>query len=219
MLERHIEAKHSNLDIDQRKKFPCLELQCGKSFTSKSNLTKHVRHIHEETMSFVCGMVDPRNLKHVASWDGSNACGRALSSKYSLIGHIRTVHLGLGPLRRSVGEEKATCSGDETLMRLTGVGYEGGREIECSIQGCAHRFPREYDLQRHLHSQHGLEVSETDQYHGTLNRPSQASSQDASRNTRMIDTKNVDADYDLDLLTDGFEDYFDHLEGRAATGE
>lgn len=217
MLERHIEAKHSNLDIDQRKKFPCLELQCGKSFTSKSNLQKHVRHVHEEAMSFVCGMVDPRTLKHVTNWDGSNACGRALSSKYNLIGHIRTVHLGLGRLRRSVGEEKAPCSGDEALMRLTGVGYDGGREIVCSIQGCAHRFPREYDLQRHLHSQHGLELSDIDRYHGNLDQLSQASSQDESES--MINTKNVEADYDFELLNGGFEDYFDHLEGQAETGE
>ena len=168
-------------------------------------------------MSFVCGMVDPRTLKHVADWDGSNACGRAMSSKYSLIGHIRTVHLGLGRLRRSFGEEKSPCSGDEALMRLTGVGYEGGREIECSILGCAHRFPREYDLQRHLHSQHGLEDSDIGQDHGTLDRHSQASSQGVSKS--MIDTKNVQADYDSGLLTGEFEDYFDHLEGQAANGE
>ena len=217
MLERHIEAKHSNLDIDQRKKFACLEPQCGRSFTSKSNLKKHVRHIHEEAMSFVCGMIDPKTLNHVANWDGSNACGRALSSKYNLIGHIRTVHLGLGRLRRSVGEEKAPCSGDEALMRLTGVGYEGGREIECSIQGCAHRFPREYDLQRHLHSQHGLEMSDIDQYDGTLDRLSQASSREVSKS--MFDTRNAEADYDGELLTGSFEDYLEHLEGQAATGE
>ena len=168
-------------------------------------------------MSFVCGMVDPKILKHIGKWDGSNACGRALSSKYNLIGHIRTVHLGLGRPRRSVSEEKAPHSGDEALMRLTGVGYEGGREIECSIQGCAHRFPREYDLQRHLHSQHGLEISDIDQYHGPPDRLSQASSQDVSKS--MIDTKNVEADYDFELLSGGVEEYFDHLEGQAATGE
>ena len=162
-------------------------------------------------------MVDPSTLNHVGNWDGSNGCGRALSSKYNLIGHIRTVHLGLGRLRRSVDEGKAPCSGDEALMRLTGVGYEEGREIVCSVQGCAHRYQREYDLQRHLHSQHGMAVSDIGQHHGTLDRLSQTSSQDVSES--VINTKNVEADYNFESPTSGFEDYFDHLEGQAATGE
>ena len=43
-------------------------------------------------------------------------------------------------------------------MRLTGDGYEelSGRHIPCLILGCHYRFLREYDLEIHLRSRHGV---------------------------------------------------------------
>lgn len=210
-LEKHIEAKHSNIDIELRKKYPCIETGCGRSFTSKSNLNKHIRQTHEEARSFVCGMVDPSTLMHVDNWDSSNACGRALSSKYNLIGHIRTVHLGLGRLKRSDREDKERGSNDETLMRLTGVGYEAGRQLECPVQGCEHRFPRDYDLHRHLRSYHDLKTANIDhnqQPSNFLNQQAQL----GSSSLNATDAIKLESDSRLP------DDYFDRLEYQAAVG-
>lgn len=212
-LRLHIEAKHSNIDVGQRKKFPCLEPGCGRSFISKSNRNKHLRHIHEEARSFVCGMVDPKSLLHVQDWDGSNACGRALSSKYNLVGHIRTVHLGLGRLRRFGRQEAEPHRDDEALMRLTGIGYAERRELACLIEGCTHRFPREYDLQRHLQSAHGLEELDA----GTsMDRPLQQPHQLSMSSLENRD--NFRAEQESELQSDDFNDYFDRIENQAAAG-
>ncbi|CAG8639313.1 2859_t:CDS:1, partial [Acaulospora morrowiae] len=40
------------------------------------------------------------------------------------------------------------------LEHLTGFGYERGRKIECTVEGCKYKFKRQYDLSRHLKSMH-----------------------------------------------------------------
>ena len=156
-------------------------------------------------------MVDPTTLMHVDNWDGSNACGRALSSKYNLIGHIRTVHLGLDRLKRSDREDKERGSNGTTLMRLTGIGYEAGRQIECPVQDCDHRFPRDYDLHRHLQSFHDLETANIDhnqQCSDVLNQQAQRGS------SSLHDTDALELESETRLP----EDYFDRLEYQATVG-
>jgi hypothetical protein len=48
------------------------------------------------------------------------------------------------------------------LAMLTGHGYveESGRHIPCLIEGCEHRFHREYDLWVHMSAKHGLEEND-----------------------------------------------------------
>ena len=114
---------------------------------------------------FVCGVVDPKSLNHVGSWDGSDACGEASTSKRNLERHICTIHLGLDASGKSKKEGKHQSLAEPAhnnqvsgLTRLTGFGYETecGRNITCLVQGCNHRFTREYDLEIHLQSRHGL---------------------------------------------------------------
>ena len=152
----------------------------------------------------------------IQNWDGSDACGRALSSKYNLIGHIRTVHLGLSRLKRQEKAEKRQEKADEepnldhmALMRLTGIGYEDGRQTECSIPGCAHRFQREYDLQRHLHSHHHLEASQIDGDRGSTNEIFPQSRYNPT--STSVDTR-------LEHQYADFDDYFNLLEEQAAAG-
>lgn len=45
-LNLHFEAKHGNMPLDQRRRYPCLYPGCGTAFTLKSNLNKHVRAAH-----------------------------------------------------------------------------------------------------------------------------------------------------------------------------
>lgn len=114
---------------------------------------------------FVCGVVDPKTLNHVGNWDGSDACGEASTSKRNLERHICTVHLGLDASGKSKKKgkhqslaEPANNNQVSALTRLTGSGYETetGRNVTCLVPGCNHRFTREYDLEIHLQSRHGL---------------------------------------------------------------
>ena len=216
ILSSHFEAKHDNIPVDQRRRYPCLHPGCGRAFTLKSNLNKHVRAAHEESKSFVCGMVDPKTLMHVQDWDGSNACGRALSTKYNLIGHIRNFHLGLGPLKRSDKERQESLSADAALMRLTGIGYEEGREVECLIQGCVHRFTRDYDLQRHLQSHHGLMASDIDEVARLTDSLRHKTYQ---HDLSSLDcTENMNLKHSTESQSADFNDHFSVLENHAAVG-
>lgn len=163
-LKIHIEVKHDSQGIDERRTHICPKPGCGRGFTKKNNLTVHIQTIHGEKR-FVCGAVDPRNLKKVADWDGAGACGTSFTSKSNLEEHIRIAHLGL----QRTQKREHTADEDETrppprkapissLLRLTGSGYEkeSGRFIPCMLPGCPYRFVRIYDLSIHLSHRHGL---------------------------------------------------------------
>lgn len=161
-LKSHVEVIHGGFGIDERRTHICQEPDCGRGFTKKGNLNAHVQISHTGKQ-FVCGEVDPNVLNNIGDWNGSDACGEALKSKANLEKHIRGVHLGLEPSgkakkkgRRSLAGRLGLTHQASTLTKLTGYGTDGKRVIFCLVQGCNHRFIRDYDLEIHLQSQHGL---------------------------------------------------------------
>lgn len=163
-LKSHIEVIHGGFSVSESMAHFCVEKGCGRGFTKKGNLSMHIQLSHNPNR-FVCGGIDPSTLSHVADWDGTNSCGKAFATKASLEEHIRSDHQGLAPSMRSKRQAKHGLSDGpagkhqvSVLTRLTGAGYEeeSGRYIPCLVVGCSHRFLREYDLQIHLQSRHGL---------------------------------------------------------------
>ncbi|KAF6230239.1 hypothetical protein HO133_004579 [Letharia lupina] len=163
-LKSHLEVLHGGFDVNDLMTHFCPEQGCGRGFTKKGNLSMHIQISHNQNR-FVCGGIDPSTLSQVANWDGSNSCGKPLTTKASLEEHIRTAHQGLAPSRKTkrqtkhgVSDEPARKHQVSVLTRLTGAGYkeESGRYIPCLVLGCSHRFLREYDLEIHLQSRHGL---------------------------------------------------------------
>ena len=163
-LKSHVEVIHGGLELDARRTHVCPESDCGRAFTKKGNLNAHIQISHAGKR-FVCGNIDPKTLNDVEGWDGSNACGASSTSKRNLERHVRTMHLGLESLDKSKRKGESKVFGTtlrknpaSALTRLTGAGYdyETGRDIVCVVQGCNHRFLREYDLDIHLHSRHGF---------------------------------------------------------------
>ena len=168
-LKSHVEIQHGVLGIDERRTHTCPDTGCGRGFTKKGNLDTHLRLVHGNK-SFVCGGVDMTALKKVGDWDGQNACGRALSTKANLIEHIRTVHMGLDHSRKAKAKPNTSSSKEgssgqkkvSALTRLTGSGYgeETGRRITCILSDCSFRFLRDYDLEIHLETAHGMPYHE-----------------------------------------------------------
>ncbi|KAL6715705.1 hypothetical protein ACLMJK_006666 [Lecanora helva] len=158
-LKNHVEVIHGDFDINERKIYVCPESECGRAFTKKGNLNAHIQ-INHNGKRFVCGKADPRTLKKVGDWDGSDACGEALTSKANLEKHIRGVHLGLDSSnkvkKRNKKRPAQRANYVSTLTKLTGAGYEtdNGRIIRCPGRDCDYRFMREHDLEMHLQSQH-----------------------------------------------------------------
>lgn len=162
-LRNHVEVRHGQTSVDERRTHLCQEPNCGRSFTKKGNLNVHIQSAHK-AKRYICGQEDLGVLNRVDGWDGLNACGKALSTKGSLENHIRTAHMGMGKRRsKPMKETGASLPGqqddlDLNLMKLTGVGYEeySRRHIPCITPQCDFRFTRRYDLQVHLQARHGL---------------------------------------------------------------
>ena len=165
-LKSHVEIQHGVLGVDERRTHVCPTPGCGRGFTKRGNLNMHQRLVHENK-SFVCGGIDLSTFKNIGDWTGHNSCGQALSTKANLVEHIRTVHMGLDHSRKAKTTSKANSSSHgslsakkevSTLTWLTGSGYgEGtGRDIPCFSPDCEFRFLRDYDLEIHLETSHGL---------------------------------------------------------------
>ena len=157
-LKRHNEAEHGNSDSHAQPCHVCTEPGCGRSFTKKGNLIVHTKTVHAGEKAFVCGRIDPNALNNVSDWLGHDSCGRAFTTKKNLEEHVRTAHLGLEHSRKSKQTLKKNKARRATeIGRLTGTTYEEvGYEIPCLLAECEFRFVREYDLDMHLQSKHGL---------------------------------------------------------------
>ncbi len=206
-LKSHLEVVHGSFDVNDSKAHFCHEQGCGRGFTKKSNLSKHIQISHNPNR-FICGGSDPSSSQ-VTDWDGTNSCGKALRTKASLEEHIRTAHQGLAPSRtnkrrtkQDVSDESAQKHHVSILARLTGANYEeeSGRRIPCLVVGCNHRFLREYDLDIHLQSRHGLaglELRETLVGQGEL-----CSRQTLQGHPAFATKEDVDAERALDMQSD-----------------
>jgi len=130
--------------LEERKRFACDWEGCSKRYTKAFALKNHVRTVHEQVKPFVCGV---------------EGCGRAFGFKKVLVRHEMT-HTN-PPLPR---ERKKNTVGDTDIIdELVGMEYGGDtRDIECPVDGCEFRFSRDYDLKRHLASNHKQNGTELD---------------------------------------------------------
>lgn len=225
-LAMHIESQHADMGLSERRRYPCLEPDCGRSFTQKGNLVTHMNYFHLESKAFVCGTVDLNTLTRIDNWNGSNACGRPMTTKGNLVEHIRTVHLGLEPSRKTRRKQKAadakaaaSQATSSTVNLLTGFGYEVGRDFQCKLDHCPHRFQKEYDLRRHMDNYHGLGKLDTQSPEGEMGPAFTPPS--SIEPYCVAGSAEVDADTNLSQQfsnSGDFEDYFEDLEESAAMG-
>lgn len=162
-LQRHVDIHHSGITLEDRKTFICPVVECSKGFTKQGNLNIHVRTVHQNVKAFVCGVTDLSLTVDLEAWDRQNACGHAFTAKASLENHVRREHLGgkSSQVKNKNTTKKKTVQPSptsSTFARLTGVGYadESGRDIVCIVRSCPFRFKREFDLETHAKTAHGM---------------------------------------------------------------
>ncbi|MCJ1404809.1 Strongly-conserved Zn-finger binding protein (TFIIIA) [Xylographa trunciseda] len=162
-LTAHLEVHHGTLQLSDRKAHFCLEPGCGRGFTKRGNLLVHIRTVHATERGYVCGNTELSSLNKVEGWQGTDACGKGFTTKSSLEEHIRTAHLGLDHSRKGKtssqkGSKLKKKPKASTVGRLSGTAYdeETHRNIPCLRADCEFLFGREYDLEIHMQSKHGL---------------------------------------------------------------
>ncbi|KAJ3366950.1 Strongly-conserved Zn-finger binding protein (TFIIIA) [Allomyces javanicus] len=143
-LDQHMKQQHL-ADDALPPSFPCPHDGCAKSFSSKNNLTKHVRVVHEGIKPFECP-----------------ACGKTFANRSFLERHAAAVHVDAHAhkehrkqqkRRRAESGEDADSDdvdGPDLLLEITGADMR--RKHACPH--CPRRFVREYDLSRHVVAVH-----------------------------------------------------------------
>ncbi|KAI5812280.1 hypothetical protein BZA77DRAFT_390804 [Pyronema omphalodes] len=142
-LIKHVRDRHETT-LPERQSFVCNWANCGQGFTKKHNLKVHTNTVHQGLKPFSC-----------------SACGLRFGHRAVMLKHFSARHSGGKVKKRKKKiqqhqqqqhhqQENGTRRGLSIAEMLTGVNYEQGRAIECLVDGCPHRFAREWDLKKHL---------------------------------------------------------------------
>ncbi|ATZ54216.1 hypothetical protein BCIN_10g02320 [Botrytis cinerea B05.10] len=160
LLQKHIDTQHSGTTLEERKNIPCEYPGCPKTFTKRANLQVHMRTVHDG-QRFICGTFDVSQNPDLASWNGSDSCGKDFVSKVNLEDHVRTHHLGLSSILNARGKRKTDSQARRSTRRAPEqteieelAGYDPRRTIDCVVQGCPHKFMRDYDFHEHMRIHH-----------------------------------------------------------------
>ncbi|RAL68713.1 hypothetical protein DID88_007416 [Monilinia fructigena] len=159
-LQAHIKKEHANLHWKNARIYPVNILVAQKPLPREQNLQVHIRTVHDG-QRFICGTFDVSQTADLVSWDGSDACGKDFVSKVNLEDHIRTLHLGLPSLLNAKGRRNNTSQSKRSSRRAPEqteieelAGFDSRRTIDCVVQGCPHKFMREYDFHMHMRVNH-----------------------------------------------------------------
>ncbi|KAI9094667.1 hypothetical protein DFS34DRAFT_238845 [Phlyctochytrium arcticum] len=143
---RDVLREHLKIHDAERDVLPCGWEGCDKAFANPKTLKVHVQASHENIKPFVCDFPD---------------CDSAFAHKHLLVRHRRLHELPKKPRKR----RSDAIAPPSLLEMLTGFNYAGpdtGRTIPCTVECCPYKFRRQYDLSRHLRSQHGDGCTDAD---------------------------------------------------------
>jgi Zinc-finger associated domain (zf-AD)/Zinc finger, C2H2 type len=135
-LNRHLAKEH---DEEPARDFTCDIDDCGKSFTARDTLLKHIRNVHQPTTKYPC-----------------NQCPTMLSSRMSLRRHVESCHLKIKTF--SCEHCEAVYSEAKSLKNHVLKIHLGVVENKIACGVCGMKLPNQWSLRRH-HLTHTREVS------------------------------------------------------------
>ncbi|KAJ4419439.1 hypothetical protein N0V85_001011 [Neurospora sp. IMI 360204] len=151
-MMRHVELYHSAKTVEDRKTIACTWEGCDKKFTRVSNLNTHIKSAHEGHR-FVCGQTDIYDAKvpEIADWNfAEEGCGQGFTTRVKLEEHVLHVHLGKKRPPKLYPVPSMVAQSQQAQQALL-----DSRDLACSVYGCAARFIRHADLDRHIQHDHG----------------------------------------------------------------
>lgn len=146
-----------------RAKFECE--QCGKEYSSKSDLTRHIRAVHLKLKPYGCNQCDYKCSykghlnQHIKSVHSKikdfecNQCDAKFPSNGKLQRHIGAVHMELKPY--GCNQCDAKFSGGSHLQRHIKTVHMELKPYECNQ--CDAKFSANSDVQRHIGQVHNNE--------------------------------------------------------------
>lgn len=126
-LNRHMSKEH-NLEIP--KKFICEYSDCGKAFSMRDTLLKHVKHVHHG-VHFQC-----------------DRCPALLSTRMSRRRHIDTCHLKIKSWACKACD--ATFTEQKSMKNHFRKVHEGIVDKNVSCDNCELKFTNQWSLSRHM---------------------------------------------------------------------
>ena len=151
-MMRHVELYHSAKTVEDRKTIVCTWEGCDKKFTRVSNLNTHIKSAHEGHR-FVCGQTDTYDAKvpEIADWNfEEEGCGQGFTTRVKLEEHVLHVHLGKKRPPKLYPVPSMVAQAQQAQQALL-----DSRDLPCPMYGCAARFIRHADLDRHIQGDHG----------------------------------------------------------------
>jgi hypothetical protein len=140
--------------------FACDREGCTSKFNRRSNLSSHIRTVHEKEKRFICGLTDLLKSKSIGDrWDGKG-CGEGFVYKSLLEQHVRTMHLGLAstpaPNKRRAKGDKDIAAAASLLGGISLGHRRPSIEPQAVCVLCEGQFPSEEEFIEHCADRHGL---------------------------------------------------------------
>lgn len=159
-LQTHINAKHLG-----RKPFHCPYPDCTRTFSQKSNRTKHVNGVHTQRNKFDCTIRHKKcfrkNLleRHMAQAHGEviqyfcYLCREQLFNKKYLQKHFKLKHIGQSPYKCNVANCSQVCSTKYDLDVHKNGNHTQKRVFNCTR--CSFKSYYRKNLIKHLRKKNG----------------------------------------------------------------
>ena len=166
-LKSHVEVRHGNLTVKERRTFSCPKTGCSAGFTKKGNLNVHLHTIHGMSR-YACNVQVVNENQRLDGSDNTGKCDAQFPSRAKLLAHVRNSHAeqprqGSGDSNRAKRSQRKRGS---VVERLTGPDTSSLElpNISCPLSLCQWASEHDTDLQGHSMTAHQLSQADSQSF-------------------------------------------------------